>query len=358
MEIHKVLGMMSGTSLDGLDLALCHFWKEGGRWCFSIEKTETRHYPDEIREQLKEAISLDAVKLFTLDINYGKFLGNAAFEFLNSNRISADLIASHGHTVHHRPDLGFTLQIGNGLQIANISGIDTVCDFRSLDISLGGQGAPLVPIGDRSFFSEYTFCLNLGGISNVSMEKDNSRIAYDIGIANMLLNYISEKLDLAYDAGGAIARSGSKDIVLLEKLNSLEYYSLPFPKSTGYEWFESEIIPIIEATDLSEADLLNTSVHHICEQIAAELFNHSSRQGDRVLITGGGAMNNYLIDVLREKLNNRVEIVIPDEKLVSFKEALVFAFMGLLRKLNEINVLSSVTGAKKDSCSGILHSPA
>ena len=358
MEIHKVLGMMSGTSLDGLDLAFCQFWKESEQWRFSIEKTETRSYSNELRKQLREAISLDAVDLQSLDSQYGQFLGNAAADFLSSNRLKADLIASHGHTVHHRPDLGFTLQIGYGQHIANITGIKTICDFRSLDISLGGQGAPLVPIGDSLFFDEYTYCLNLGGISNVSLNKDGARIAYDIGIANMLLNYISEKLDLAYDKGGSIARSGKKDQQLLENLNSLDYYNLPFPKSTGYEWFTSEIVPIIERAALSEADLLNTSVHHISEQIADELLAHSQDNRESLFITGGGARNDYLIEVLQEKLNGQITIVIPEEKLVSFKEALVFAFMGLLREQGETNVLSSVTGAKKDSCSGVVFIPA
>ena len=358
MEIYKVLGMMSGTSLDGLDLAFCHFWKENNKWHFSIEKTATLDYSEELRKSLKEAISLSAVDLFALDIRYGKFLGNTATQFLTSNNLSTDLIASHGHTIHHRPDLGFTLQIGNGQQIANISGSKTICDFRSKDISLGGQGAPLVPIGDHLFFNQYKYCLNLGGISNISLEKDGNRIAYDIGIANMLLNYICEKIGLSYDENGTIARSGNTDQQLLDKLNGLDYYSLPFPKSTGYEWFESEIIPLIERAGIAEADLLSTSVQHICEQIAAEVLSHSTDEGERLMITGGGAFNSYLIEVLKEQLQNRIEIIIPDTKLVSFKEALVFAFMGLLREHAEINVYSSVTGSVKDSSSGIAYWPA
>ena len=350
--------MMSGTSLDGLDLALCHFWQEEGNWRFTIEETETRDYPEILKKQLQDAIHLKAVDLLALDSEYGKFLGNAALQFLNDRELSADLIASHGHTVHHRPELGFTQQIGQGQQIANITGIRTINDFRSQDISLGGQGAPLVPIGDSLFFNEYNYCLNLGGISNVSLEKNGQRIAYDIGIANMLLNYISEKLDMAYDKGGTIARSGDMDQNLLDQLNALPYYQLPYPKSTGYEWFRSEIVPLIENSDLSEEDLLNTSVHHICEQIAVALLSHSVDKGERLFITGGGARNDYLIEVLRQKLDHRIEIVIPEDKLVSFKEALVFAFMGLLRSKEEINVLASVTGATKDSSSGIIHLPA
>ena len=358
MEMYKVLGMMSGTSLDGLDLAFCHFWMEDSRWQYSIEKTETQNYPDKLKKQLKEAINYNAVDLLSLDSHYGKYLGAAAAHFLAANNLSADLISSHGHTIHHRPELGFTQQIGHGQHIANLTGIKTINDFRSKDICLGGQGAPLVPIGDSLFFSEYTYCLNLGGISNVSFDQDGKRIAYDIGIANMLLNYISEKIGLAYDEGGSIARGGKTNQSLLDKLNGLEYYKLPIPKSTGYEWFKSDIIPLIKASELNEADLLNTSVHHICEQIASDLLTHSTEEGDRMLITGGGAQNLYLIEVLKDKLNRQIEVVIPDDDLVSFKEALVFAFMGLLREQGKTNVLSSVTGAEKDSSSGLIHLPA
>ena len=358
MQIYKVLGMMSGTSLDGLDLAYCHFWKGNDKWHFSIEKTATLDYPEELSKSLKEAITLNAVDLFSLDISYGKFLGSTAAQFLDSNDLSPELIASHGHTIHHRPDLGFTLQIGNGQEIANMTGIKTICDFRSKDISLGGQGAPLVPIGDHLFFNQYNYCLNLGGISNISLNKEGKRIAYDIGIANMLLNYICEKIDLAYDKGGAMARSGNTDQLLLDKLNALDYYSLPHPKSTGYEWFATEIIPLIESADLTEVDLLNTSVQHICEKIAAETLSHSTGDDERLMITGGGAFNTYLIEVLEEQLQNRIEIVIPDQKLISFKEALVFAFMGILSEHQEINVYSSVTGSAKDSSSGVAYWPA
>ena len=358
MQIYKVLGMMSGTSLDGLDLAFCHFWKENSDWHFSIEKTTTVDYSPELTRNLKEAISFSAVDLFALDVSYGKFLGSTAAQFLSSNNLSADLIASHGHTVHHRPDLGFTLQIGNGQQIANITGLKTICDFRSKDISLGGQGAPLVPVGDHLFFNQYQYCLNLGGISNISLVKEGKRIAYDIGIANMLLNYICQKMGLAYDENGALARGGNTDQQLLDKLNALEYYSLPFPKSTGFEWFETEIVPLIESANLREADLISTSVQHICEQISSEVLSHSTSPGEQLMITGGGAFNKYLIENLQEQLQNRVEIFIPDNELISFKEALVFAFMGLLREHEEINVYSSVTGSAKDSSSGVTFWPA
>ena len=357
MKIHKVLGLMSGTSLDGLDLAYCNFWKEDGRWNFEIKEASTLPYDESLRTELTNAIHLKEDDLNALDKRFGRFLGELVARFLEVNQLTADYVASHGHTVHHRPDLGFTRQIGDGQQLANESRCITICDFRSKDIYLGGQGAPLVPIGDQAFFSKHTFCLNLGGICNVSWHKDGRRIAYDIGIANMLLNHLSQKMGQTYDDGGSIARSGSLDKKLYNQLNSLEYYHQPFPKSTGYEWFQADILPIVAQSDLSTEDLLHTSVHHIAEQIARQLLSHSQTDHNTVLITGGGAYNKYLMEVLGDKLGTQVKIVIPESDLVSYKEAMVFAFMGLLRMEGEVNVLSSVTGAKNDSSSGKVYYP-
>ncbi len=348
---------MSGTSLDGLDLAYCHFSKQGNHWDFEIKATHTISYENKIRSRLKNAIDAGVEDLFVLDRKFGIFLGTQAAEFIDRNNLIVDAIASHGHTVHHRPDLGFTIQIGCGQQLANTTGIRTIANFRQKDISLGGQGAPLVPIGDHNFFKEYTFCLNLGGIANVSLEKEGKRIAYDIGIANMLLNYLSSKLDLPYDKDGAIARSGCINEGLLEKLDALDYYRLPPPKSTGYEWFHSEIQPLVDGSDSPVEDLLNTSVHHIATQIKQQLLLHTNGIKAKLLVTGGGAHNGFLIQILKEELGSQVEVIIPPEEIISFKEAMIFAFMGALKLSAEINVLSSVTGATKDCCSGIVYDP-
>ncbi len=349
---------MSGTSLDGLDLAYCHFTKDADQWEFEIKATHTIPYENTMRLRLKNAIDASVEDLFILEQEFGIFLGKHAANFIKSNSLEVDAIASHGHTVHHRPELGFTIQIGCGQQLANTTGIRVIANFRQMDISLGGQGAPLVPIGDQKFFNEYSFCLNLGGIANVSLTKSGKRIAYDIGIANMLLNYLSNKLDLPYDKDGSVARSGSLDKALLDKLNALEYYRLPPPKSTGYEWFQSEIKPLVDASDRSVSDQLHTSTHHIAEQIAKQLRLHSKDQRDNVLISGGGALNSFLIEVIKEAVGNPIEIVIPSAEIISFKEAMIFAFMGALRLSGEINVLSSVTGASRNSCSGIVYYPA
>ncbi|WP_190809233.1 anhydro-N-acetylmuramic acid kinase [Flagellimonas sp. S3867] len=357
MKKFKVLGLMSGTSLDGLDLAYCHLWQVNNRWEFSIEKNKDVSYETELKNSLKNAIYLSEKEHGQLHKDYGVWLGNQARNFIEEHHLEVDFIASHGHTSHHRPEDGITFQLGDGQLLANTSGKQVICDFRTKDVSLKGQGAPLVPIGDQLLFSSYDFCLNLGGISNMSFEKDGNRIAFDIGLANMPLNYITQKLGLDYDENGKLAGSGKLDEELLQKLNQLEYYKLPYPKSTGYEWFTEKIVPLIEASNAWENDLLHTFIHHNNEQIAIEVQRHSVKPQNKLFVTGGGALNRFFVDTLRVKLGNTVEVVVPDKTLISYKEALVFALMGVLRVENEINVLSSVTGATQDSCSGEIFFP-
>lgn len=358
MKIHKILGLMSGTSLDGLDIAYCHFTEEKGIWRFDIKHTKSISYEATRQNELKDAIRLSAEDLFQLHNSYGTWLGEQAHDFIEKNQLEVDYIASHGHTTHHRPELGVTVQVGSGQHLANVAGQSVICDFRTNDVALGGQGAPLVPIGDQLLFHEYDFCLNLGGISNISFDVKDKRIAYDIGLANMILNYITRKIDLEYDKGGALARSGSVHPEMLRKLNNLEYYLLPHPKSIGYEWFLEEVVPIVDSTEASTEDLLHTSIHHICEKIAEQIHQNTIKAGQRVLVTGGGALNTFLIATLTEKLGTETQVVVPEKKLIDFKEAMVFAFMGALRADNQINVLSSVTGASRNSSSGVLYLPS
>nr|WP_299340973.1 anhydro-N-acetylmuramic acid kinase [Allomuricauda sp.] len=358
MKKYKVLGMMSGTSLDGLDMAYCHLWMENGKWEFSIESSKEINYDFELREQLKNAIHLSEAEHEKLHLDYGVWLGKQAKQFIMDSQLEVDFIASHGHTSHHRPEDGVTFQLGNGQLLADTSQRKVVCDFRTKDVRLGGQGAPLVPIGDKFLFQTYDFCLNLGGISNISFDRDEERIAYDIGLANMPLNYITQKLGMNYDEDGQMTRSGSLDINLLNALNDLEYYRLPHPKSTGYEWFIAEIVPLIENSKASEADLLHTIIHHNCEQIALDTKKHLTKSKSTMLVTGGGALNSFFTDTLQQKLGPDIQLVIPSKTLIAYKEALIFAFMGVLRLEDEINVLSSVTGAKEDSCSGEVFEPS
>ncbi|GMN09338.1 anhydro-N-acetylmuramic acid kinase [Croceitalea sp. MTPC9] len=358
MKIYNILGMMSGTSLDGLDMAYCQLWKkENGVWDFKIIEAKTQPYSDSWKPKLKNAILLSDAAHSELDKTYGKWLGEQAKEFIQKNNLNIDFIASHGHTSHHRPEDSYTFQLGNGQELADYAGEKVICDFRSLDVKLGGHGAPLVPIGDEILFNKYDFCLNLGGISNISFQKDGVRLAYDIGLANMPLNYITQKINLEYDEGGKLATSGKLDKNLFDNLNKLKYYSLPFPKSTGYEWFTNEIIPLIEASKSNTEDLLHTFIHHNCYQIAQSIEANTLKKENTMLVCGGGALNNFFIKKLRENLNGIATLEIPSKELINFKEALVFALMGVLRTENKINVLSSVTGASKDSCSGVVFVP-
>ena len=358
MKIYKGIGMMSGTSLDGLDLVYCHIWKPLTRWEFKIERTKSIPYSKKRQVLLQESIKLPADQLLRLHNEYGTWLGEQVRTFVAKEKLEVDFVSSHGHTVHHQPAKGLTFQIGSGQHLANACGIKTICDFRTNDVALGGQGAPLVPIGDHMLFGAYDFCLNLGGISNISFVLNNKRIAYDIGIANMLLNYITTREGLTYDKGGAMARKGSMLPELYDQLNALGYYKLPYPKSTGYEWFSTEIIPLVNAQKAPLESLLHTAVHHICEQISRQVKTIPTKKEKTLLITGGGALNTYLTEVLKEKLGKKILLEIPSKQLIEFKEALIFCLMGVLRLEQEINVLHSVTGASKDSSSGVVYLPS
>ncbi|NND80300.1 MAG: anhydro-N-acetylmuramic acid kinase [Maribacter sp.] len=357
MTNYNVLGLMSGTSLDGLDLAFCQISKTKGQWAYRLEQTKSVAYDVLMKEKLKNSIFLPADELLIFNNSYGQWLGEQVKIFIEENGLQVDFVASHGHTTHHQPEHGLTYQIGSGQHLANASGVKVICDFRTNDVALGGQGAPLVPIGDRLFFGNYDFCLNLGGISNISFEKDGNRIAYDIGLANMILNHITQKVNIQFDKGGELARSGVINTTMLKRLNSLAYFDVPYPKSTGFEWFTQEVMPIVESTDDTIENLLNTSIHHLCEQIAIQVRAHTKALKSQLLVTGGGAMNDFLIATLKKKLGSNIEVVVPGKKLIENKEALVFALMGVLRMEGEINVLSSVTGAERDSSSGVVFVP-
>lgn len=348
---------MSGTALDGLDLVFCDFEFANDSWSFDLIASKSVDYDVNLRSQLRESIQLSAMELLLLNNEYGRWLGEQINEFVTENNIQADFVSSHGHTVFHQPDKGLTYQIGAGQEIANICGMTVINDFRSLDVSLGGQGAPLVPIGDKYLFSEYDFCLNLGGISNVSFEYKGERIAYDIGVANMVLNHLTNPQGLKFDNNGNIARSGKLCKDLFNQLNQLSYYNQPFPKSTGYEWFRSQIMPIVDDCEYQFNDKLFTCVHHIAFQVAEELKKFSNSKV-RLLVTGGGANNTFLMETLQYYLSEEIELVIPIKSIINFKEAIIFALLGVLRFRNEVNCLQSATGALKDSCVGVIFNPS
>lgn len=357
MKKLHLLGLMSGTSLDGLDMALCSFENQGGRWTYAVLQTGFREYDANTRKQLQEAIHYPVAELLSLHREYGTWLGKESADFLKGAPGVPDAIATHGHTIHHRPDLGFTFQLGCPQQVALATGLPAIGDFRSLDVALGGQGAPLVPIGDRLLFGGYRFCLNLGGICNVSFEAGGERRAFDIGIANMLLNHLCTPLGLDFDRDGALARSGRPNLPLLSALDGLPYYQKPYPKSTGYEWFREAILPLLVRYPDTPENQLHTAVHHIARKIGDDLKRLGGSPGGEVLVTGGGAFNAYLLEVLQGELGEGLTLVLPGDTLVSFKEALVFAFLGALRLEGQTNVLASVTGARRDSCSGVVYLP-
>ncbi len=354
---YKVIGLMSGTSLDALDIAYCHLKIQEGIWSFYIHKTKSIEYKEDFKTNLKNTVNLDTISLLTFHNTYGTWLGNQVKQFVDQNNFEVDFVSSHGHTVFHQPDIGLTYQIGSGQHIANASNQKVICDFRTNDIALGGQGAPLVPIGDKLLFGSYEFCLNLGGISNISFDIKDKRIAYDIAPANMLLNFICSKINLEYDDKGNIARTGTLNKKFLESLNSLAYYRESYPKSLGYEWFLEEVVPIIENTKDSMENLLHTSVHHITDQIH-NAIQKTTKENSSLLITGGGAKNNFLIEILQKKLQQFSSVIIPDKDIIDYKEALIFAFMAVLKIRNEINCLQSVTGAERDSSSGVTYYPS
>ena len=347
MKDFKVIGLMSGSSLDGVDIAYVNFSHDNRKWFFQILETGNIPYTSSWKEKLSSAFDKDAAQLKELDIEYGKYLGNITKKFIEKYELAPKLIASHGHTIFHRPEESYTLQIGNGNEIAKITGITTINDFRSEDVSKGGQGAPLVPIGDKYLFADFPICLNIGGIANVSYDIEKHRIAYDICMANQLLNYLANKLGYEYDNNGNFARQGHVDEILLSQLNENPYYTQEAPKSLGREFFEKNQRDIIDNSRLDIKDVMATATEHIAYQIASAT---SHLEKSKILITGGGAKNNYLIERIRTL--SKHEIVIPDTMTIDYKEALIFAFLGVLKMEGKVNVLSSVTGASSDSSSG------
>ncbi len=342
---------MSGSSLDGLDIAYCEFVNDEV-WKYDIIIAETIPYPESWLSSLQEAPNIRADKLIELDINFGLYIGKKTHDFISKHGLSPDIVSSHGHTVFHNPEKGYTLQIGNGQAIAQSCGIKTINDFRTGDILLGGQGAPLVPIGDRLLFSEYDYCLNIGGIANVSYEKDGKRIASDICPANQLLNYLSRQLGSPFDTNGNYAQLGKLNLELFKNLNNHNYYSLDIPKSISNQLVVSEFIPILDNSDTSVQDKLYTVCKHIAFQLHKSLEN---RPDQIIVITGGGAHNTFLTTAI--KLETGLNVVLPSKRVVDFKEAMIFAFLGVLRSSSEVNCLASSTGADRDSSVGVIHYP-
>ena len=356
---------MSGTSLDGVDLAYCCFSKDDADWKFEIRNAVTIGYGPEWKEKLSTLHLKDAVTFVKVNAEYGNFLGALVKEFIGKNKLSVDFVSSHGHTIFHQPQNKFTSQIGDGAALSAVCRLPVVCDFRSKDVALGGQGAPLVPVGDKILFSEYDFCLNLGGIANVTSpmtsppaplqkERGEGVIAFDICPCNLVLNYLASLLGKEYDEDGKLAQQGKVNETLLKQLNSLSYYMKSFPKSLGREDIEKDFLPLINSFDSSTEDKLRTFCEHIAIQISkvappSELRTTNSQ----LLITGGGTFNTFLLSRIKELANAQTSI--PEKAIINYKEALIFAFLGVLRWQGEVNCLKSVTGASTDNIGGAVY---
>lgn len=344
----RIIGLMSGTSLDGVDIASCGFCKVDGRWKLTLYGGTTIPYDSEILAQLKVSHNLGARDLAILNVRYGEYLGRLVKSYVEKTGFKPDYVASHGYTVFHEPQNGMTLQIGSGAHISAQCGHPVVCDFRTADVALGGNGAPLVPIGDELLFGQYSGCLNIGGFANISYSDSGIRKAFDICPANIVLNGLARRIGLEFDANGDIASRGNPDNALLEKLNNLAYYRRNPPKSLGREFVDAEVLPLFG--DKSVETLMATYTIHVSQQIS-DVVSHLPK-GD-VLVTGGGAYNVYLIDLLKK--TTKQNIVVPESALVDLKEAIIFAFLGVLRISGESNCLKSVTGAQRDNIGGAVY---
>ncbi|MFV0506087.1 MAG: anhydro-N-acetylmuramic acid kinase [Bacteroidales bacterium] len=351
---YRAIGVMSGTSLDGLDMADCEFYMTDGKWNFKVLNASVVPHSENMVERLKNAINLSGLELLKLDKELGLYIGSSVGDFIVKNNIRPDFVASHGHTIFHSPADGYTMQIGCGYNIAKLTKLPVIYDFRSADIALGGQGAPLVPIGDRLLFNQYDACVNIGGISNISFLKDNKTLAFDICHSNMALNYLCQKFfNCKYDKDGLIAKEGTLKADLNATLNKFAYYQKTHPKTLGFEQFEDFLLPIISNSNIEAKDLLCTYTHHIAMQIAKAINStfKDTKDEKQILFSGGGAKNKFLMMLIGFYTINNINI--PDDTIIDYKEAIIFAFLGVLKREKQANCLSSVTGAAFDNIGGL-----
>lgn len=355
--IYRVIGLMSGSSLDGLDIVFAELQETGGKWSYEIKAAACYPYETHWREKLKNAIHLNAYEYLLLHSAYGKFTGEKVNTFITDHHLyhRVQLIASHGHTTFHAPHNGMTAQLGDGAAIAAATGINVVTDLRAMDVALGGEGAPIVPVGEQLLFPEFSCFLNLGGIANISINKPDGYIAFDVCAANRVLNMLAEQKGKSFDENGDMAARGKINTALLTRLNALDYYQQPYPKSLSNNFGTDIVFPIIQSFQLSTEDALRTYATHIVQQIAYA-FNQLDVQKlakKKLLVTGGGALNNFLVQSLKDALKAYdIEVVVPERQLIEYKEALIMALLGILRWREENTVLHSVTGAQRSSIGG------
>ncbi len=358
--LYRAIGVMSGSSLDGMDIAFVEFQEQGGKWTCEVIEADCYPYTPEWTERLKNAINLPAREYQLLHTAYGHYIGQEINRFIDTHQLhyKVAVIASHGHTTFHIPARQMTAQLGDGAAIAAETQLPVVSDLRALDVAFGGQGAPIVPIGEKMLMNEYTFFLNIGGIANISLNAEKY-VAFDVCPANRVLNMLANDTGKPFDEDGKMAESGNVNDELLNQLNQLDYYTKPYPKSLANDFGTDVVYPLLKPAGLSLPDALRTFSEHIALQICNALFSLNSQQpvpgNKKLLVTGGGAHNKFLIKRLTELLKaENIEVVVPAAKLVNYKEALIMAFIGVLRWRQEYNVLASVTGASRNSIGGAL----
>ena len=362
----RIIGLMSGSSLDGLDIALADFaWSpDGTTIIWELLHAQTVSFSPIWQTRLRHIAAADGVTLARTHTYFGHYLAELVQTFLRDNALQhtdIDLIASHGHTVFHAPDQRFTLQIGCGAALAALTRCQVACDFRTQDIALFGEGTPLAPIADRYLFAGYDFYLNIGGIANISCHANGKFVAFDTSAANQILNKLAQALGADYDADGAFAQSGTYLPALAAQLNALPYLAQDYPKSLSNQWVQTDCYGIIAAFEGSLPDKLHTATLHIAEQVACAVQNIRQReqlavQPATLLVSGGGAFNTFLLAQLRNALAPlQVTVVLPDPNIINFKEALLMGALGFLRVNGAENTLASVTGALRNTIGGAIY---
>jgi anhydro-N-acetylmuramic acid kinase len=293
--VYRAIGLMSGSSLDGLDIAFVEFQEQGGKWSYAILEADCYPYPEYWIEKLETAINLSARDYQLLHAEYGHYTGRELNKFIEKHQLDfkGAVIGSHGHTTFHMPDKRMTAQLGDGAAIAAETQLPVVTDLRALDVALGGQGAPIVPIGEKLLMGEYDYFLNIGGIANLSLNAEKY-IAFDVCSANRVLNMLVNETGIAYDDGGQIAAGGTLNDDLLEKLNQLAYYKQAAPKSLANDFGTDIVYPLIKEYGLEIKDALRTYTEHIAMQIKMAISRSLLPvSASRLLTTGGGAFNKF-----------------------------------------------------------------
>lgn len=361
MNTYHVIGVMTGSSLDGIDLAYTKISVENNQYSYEVLITECLPLPQKWKLRIEQLVMQNAVTYLKTSAFFGHFLGERIAEFIDTHQLKEqlDFIASHGQTVFHQPENLFTSQIGDGAAIARKTGFPVICDFRSIDVALGGQGAPVAPIADRLFFPDYKLFLNLGGIANIAVKIHDKFIAFDITAANLALNKVAKLKGADYDHDGNIAANGEIDAKLFEELNGSWYYEKDYPKSLSGGWVSKVMLPTLSRHNISVENKMRSIVEHIAHQINESMKKIEQKENvqfsknDKMLATGGGAFNKFLIKRIEEVIP--VSITIPDEQTIKFKESILMALMGVLRVRGEANCIASVTGAERDAIGGAIY---